>query len=78
MEPGKTININQCVDLYGDLLYRYTLVRVRNAEEAADIVQSTFLAALQSRHDYVGRSTEKKRYSDLEKIIDREVTILCR
>lgn len=58
MESNK-INIDQCVDLYGDMLYRYTLVRVRDADEAAEIVQNTFLAALQSQQTYAGRSSEK-------------------
>lgn len=53
------IDIDQWVDLYGDLMYRYTLVRVRNPEEAEEIVQSTFLAALQSRNSFSGQSTEK-------------------
>lgn len=47
------------VDLYGDDLYRYALVRVRDPKTAEDIVQETFLAALQSRHQFAGRSSEK-------------------
>ena len=58
MEPV-AIDIEKCVDLYGDMMYRYTLARVRNPEEAAEIVQNTFLAALQSKSAFAGRSTEK-------------------
>jgi RNA polymerase sigma-70 factor (ECF subfamily) len=47
------------VDLYGDDLFRYALVRVRDPKTAEDIVQETFLAALQSRHQFAGRSSEK-------------------
>ena len=47
------------VDLYSDLLYRYALTRVRNAEIAEDLVQETFLAALKSHKNFKGESTEK-------------------
>ena len=53
------IDANQWVDRYGDLLYRYTLVRVRDQGVAEEIVQVTFLAALQATHTYAGRSSEK-------------------
>jgi len=47
------------VDRYGDTLYRYTLVRVRDAAAAEEIVQSTFVAALEASKSYKGRSSEK-------------------
>jgi len=47
------------VDRYGDTLYRYTLVRVRDATAAEEIVQSTFVAALEASKSYKGRSSEK-------------------
>lgn len=47
------------VDRYGDMLYRYTLVRVKNPDTAEEIVQVTLLAALQSKGSFQGRSTEK-------------------
>jgi RNA polymerase sigma-70 factor (ECF subfamily) len=47
------------VDLYGDDLFRYALIRVRDPKTAEDIVQETFLAALESRHRFAGRSSEK-------------------
>lgn len=55
----KKLNINQWVDSYGDQMYRYTLFRVKNPEEAEEIVQTAFLAALQSRHSFSGQSPEK-------------------
>ncbi|MHC4779019.1 MAG: sigma-70 family RNA polymerase sigma factor [Planctomycetota bacterium] len=47
------------VEQYGDDLYRYALVRVRNAEAAEELVQETFLAALKGHKSFSGRSTEK-------------------
>lgn len=47
------------VDRYGDLLYRYALLRVRNGELAEDLVQETFLAALGARDRFAGRATER-------------------
>jgi RNA polymerase sigma-70 factor (ECF subfamily) len=47
------------VDQYGNDLYRYALVRVRNAETAEELVQETFLAALKGKKSFSGRSSEK-------------------
>jgi len=48
----------QWVDRYGDLLFRFALVRVRDPHVAEDLVQSTFLAALESQGRYQGASSE--------------------
>jgi RNA polymerase sigma-70 factor (TIGR02943 family) len=53
------INSDLWVDRYGDMLYRYTLVRVKNPDAAEEIVQVTLLAALQAKKSFQGRSTEK-------------------
>ena len=53
------IDSSQWVDLYGDLMYRYTLVRVKDASAAEEIVQVTFFAALQATGSFAGRSSEK-------------------
>jgi len=53
------IDANQWMDRYGDLIYRYTLVRVKDQGATEEIVQVTFLAALQAAHTYAGRSSEK-------------------
>ena len=50
------LNSDLWVDRYGDMLYRYTLVRVKNPDSAEEIVQVTLLAALQSK----GPIAEKK------------------
>ena len=41
------IDSSQWVDRYGDMLYRFTLLRVKDGEQSEEIVQNTFLAALQ-------------------------------
>ena len=56
---NQEIDSNQWVDRYGDLMYRYTLVRVKDQDAAQEIVQVTFLAALQATPSYAGRSSEK-------------------
>jgi len=53
------IDPSQWVDRYGDLMHRYTLVRVKDAGAAEEIVQVTFFAALQSIQSFAGRSSEK-------------------
>ena len=40
---------------HGDFLYRFALLRVNRPDEAEDLVQETFLAALRSRTSFSGR-----------------------
>jgi len=47
------------LDLYGDILYRYGLSRVRNAEAAEDLVQETLLAGLNAKENYKGQASEQ-------------------
>ena len=47
------------VERHGDYLYRFALSRLRDPKTAEDAVQETFLAALQSRHRFEGRSSER-------------------
>jgi RNA polymerase sigma-70 factor (ECF subfamily) len=47
------------VDLYGNYLYKYALMRLRNDALAEDAVQETFLAALKAQQTFSGRSSEK-------------------
>ncbi len=47
------------LDLYGDYLYRFALLRTREASIAEEMVQETFLAALQARSRFAGQSTER-------------------
>src|SRR5712671_3818111 len=47
------------VELYGDYLFKYALMRLRDAAKAEDAVQETFLAALKGGKAFAGRSAEK-------------------
>ena len=47
------------VDLHGDALFRFAIVRLRGREMAEEIVQETFLAAYRSRDRYAGRASER-------------------
>lgn len=47
------------VDEYGDYLFKFALVRLRDAARAEDAVQETFLAALKGGRNFEGRGAEK-------------------
>jgi RNA polymerase sigma-70 factor (ECF subfamily) len=47
------------VDRYGDALYRFALMSVRDPSVAEELVQETFMGALRSAGNYRGRSSEK-------------------
>src|SRR5690349_15949298 len=47
------------VELYGDYLFKFALVRLRDAARAEDAVQETFLAALKGGQTFAGKSAEK-------------------
>jgi len=47
------------VENYGDSLFGFAAVRVRDPAIAQDLVQETFLAALKARNGFAGRSTEQ-------------------
>lgn len=47
------------VEDYGDYLFKYAWLRVRDNARAEDLVQETFLAALRGRQTFAGRSAEK-------------------
>ena len=47
------------VDKYGDFLYRYALLRIKDPATAEDLVQETFLAALKARRAFKGRSSAR-------------------
>jgi RNA polymerase sigma-70 factor (TIGR02943 family) len=49
----------QWVELHGDYLFRYALMRLRDPARAEDAVQETFLAALKGGRSFAGRSAEK-------------------
>jgi RNA polymerase sigma-70 factor (ECF subfamily) len=47
------------VELHGDYLFSYAMMRLRDASKAEDAVQETFLAALKGGKSFAGRSAEK-------------------
>lgn len=52
-------NPQKWMELYGDLLYQYTLPRVSDPSVAEDLVQETFLSALKGLKGYKGEASEK-------------------
>jgi RNA polymerase sigma-70 factor (ECF subfamily) len=60
-QPAKSDNSHHnpetWVDQYGGLLYRHALRRVKDFTAAEDVVQDTFLAALQAFKNFNGDST---------------------
>jgi RNA polymerase sigma-70 factor (ECF subfamily) len=55
--PSPETDPSQWVDEHGDALFRYALLRLRDAEQAEDVVQETLVAALQARASFAGRSS---------------------
>ena len=49
---------SEWVDRYGDYLFRYAMLRLRDRSAAEDLVQETFLAALTARGSFSGNSSE--------------------
>lgn len=60
------------VDEYGDALFRYAILRVRDAELASDLVQDTFLSALKAIDGFRGGSSVRTWLTGIlkHKIID--------
>jgi RNA polymerase sigma-70 factor (ECF subfamily) len=56
--PGLS-NPELWVDLHGDYLFKFALIRLRDPARAEDAVQETFLAALKGGKSFTGRSAEK-------------------
>jgi RNA polymerase sigma-70 factor (ECF subfamily) len=61
------------VDRHGDCLYRYALLRLRTPDQAADVVQETFVEALAARSEFAARSSERTWLIGIlrHKILDR-------
>jgi RNA polymerase sigma-70 factor (TIGR02943 family) len=49
----------QWLDLYGDFLFNFAVGQLRDATEAEDLVQETFLAGLKSRDRFAGQCSER-------------------
>ena len=53
------VNPERWVEDYGDMLFGFATLRVRDRVIAQDLVQETFLAAIKARDSFGGRSTER-------------------
>lgn len=58
-QKQQALNPTSWLDSHGDYLYRYALVRVRDAATAEDLLQETLLAAIGSSPNFGGRSSER-------------------
>ena len=54
-----TLHPQSWVSAHADYLYAYALTRTNNQEQARDLVQETFLAALEKADKFEGRSSER-------------------
>ena len=72
MQASPQNRSQEWVEQYADFLYRFSLARVRNATVAEDLVQETFVAALQSLHSFQSQSSEKTWLTGIlkHKIVD--------
>ncbi|TAN52268.1 MAG: sigma-70 family RNA polymerase sigma factor [Methylococcaceae bacterium] len=61
------------LDSYGDYLYRYALLSVRDETLAEDLVQETLLAAFKGRQSFDGRAAERTWLTGIlkHKILDQ-------
>jgi len=66
------LNPHQWVQAHADYLFAYASVRINDEEQARDLVQETFLAALQKADTFEGRSSERTWLTAIlrNKIID--------
>ena len=58
MAKPASLDPSAWVDRYGDYLFRYAMLRLRDRSAAEDMVQETFLAALKDRGTYAGDASE--------------------
>jgi len=58
MSKAGPVDPSEWVDRYGDYLFRYAMLRLRDRSRAEDLVQETFLAALKERNSFSGDSSE--------------------
>lgn len=60
MTENLSTGSQQWIEEHGDYLYRFALARVRNPDVAEDLVQETFLAALQGTYHETGPTAERR------------------
>lgn len=68
----RTLDPERWVDAHGDALFRYALLRVRDRSVAEELVQETFLSALEHQDQYAGRGSERSWLMSIlrNKVID--------
>jgi RNA polymerase sigma-70 factor (TIGR02943 family) len=66
------LNPHQWVNAHADYLFSFAITRVNDEELAKDLVQETFLAALEKRNNFEGKSAERTWLTAIlkNKIID--------
>ena len=77
------VNPERWVQEYGDTLFGFAALRVRDRAIAQDLVQETFLAAIKARDSFGGRSTERawlfgilrNKLTDYYRLQSREVSL---
>ena len=58
-EATVSVNPTVWVDQYGDCLFRFAMMRLRDETLAEDLVQETLLAAIQSLDKFAGGASER-------------------
>lgn len=66
------VDPNQWVDEHGDALFSYAMMHLHNSQEAQELVQDAFVAALGAYENFEGRSSERSWLISIlkHKIID--------
>ena len=59
IDTQQRLDPSKWLDSHGDYLYRYALVRVRDASVAEDLLQETLLAGVGGHQAHAGRSSER-------------------
>jgi RNA polymerase sigma-70 factor (ECF subfamily) len=59
MSSANNLQPSKWLDLYGDYLYSYAVLKVGSTTIAEDLVQDTFLSAIRARDTFQGNSSEK-------------------
>src|ERR1700709_468785 len=69
---AQALNPHRWVELHADYMFNYAITRINDEELAKDLVQETFLAALEKVDKFEGKSTERTWLTAIlkNKIID--------
>ncbi len=59
MDEDRSIEPEHWVDRHGDALYGFAMLRLRDADASAEVVQETFVAALRTADRFSGLSSER-------------------